>query len=94
MTTDSIRVTVGDRPFGGGPIRAQVEGLDGIIFLDLVDVSTGRSMTAQLSRSGGEDSIEWIENPLDKGAIKSYSIRPGNGRHTWEGSGSTSPTVY
>ena len=79
MTTDSIRVTVGDKPFGGGPLNAQVEGFDGVTFLDLVDVKTGRSMTAQLSRTGEESSIEWIENPLDKGATKSYSIRPRDG---------------
>ena len=76
MTTKSITVTVGDRPFGGGPLSVPVAGFDGVTDLDLVVRETGRMMTAQLSRSEGEKVIEWIENPLDAGSIKSYSITP------------------
>lgn len=76
MTTNRIVVTVGDDEFGGGPLSVPVTGFDGVAYLDLADVNTGRMMTAQLSRTEDGTAIEWIENPLDAGSTKSYSIRP------------------
>ena len=75
MASQSIVVTAAGYGIHGTPLSARVGVPTDCRSVELVNAGDGARVPAQLETSGNEATITWIEDGLEKGASRTYSLR-------------------
>ena len=75
VVSQSIVITATGYGFRGTPLIARVEIPADCRSVELVDSADGARVPAQLEKGGNDALLTWIENTLEKGASRTYSLR-------------------